>query len=79
MLFALIHCGTILNAHRALTDGAAQRVNMPDAQNQVAPPLGGVSGAVAGRRSGRRDGHAGRGGFPHEVNLHMGQAVGLVD
>jgi hypothetical protein len=29
------------DAHRALTHGAAQRVNMPDAQNQVAPPLGG--------------------------------------
>ena len=29
------------DAHRALTDGAAQRVNMPDAQNQVAPALGG--------------------------------------
>ena len=25
------------DAHRALTDGAAQRVNMPDAEDQVAP------------------------------------------
>jgi hypothetical protein len=29
------------DAHRALGDGTAQRVNMPDAQNQVAPSLGG--------------------------------------
>ncbi len=28
---------------------------------------------------GRRDGHAGRGGFPHENNLRRGQGVGLVD
>jgi hypothetical protein len=29
------------DAHRALTDGAAQRVNVPGAQDQVPPPLGG--------------------------------------
>jgi hypothetical protein len=28
---------------------------------------------------GRRDGHAGWGGFTHEINLRRGQAVGLVD
>ena len=28
------------DAHRAFTDGAAQRVNMPDAQDQVPPPFG---------------------------------------
>jgi len=28
---------------------------------------------------GRRDGHAGRGGLPHENNLCRGQGVGLVD
>jgi hypothetical protein len=28
---------------------------------------------------GRRDGHAGRGGLPHENNLRRGQGVGLVD
>ena len=27
----------------------------------------------------RRDGHAGRAGFPHQLNLRRGQAVGLVD
>ena len=27
----------------------------------------------------RRDGHAGRGGFPHEIDLRRGQGVGLVD
>ena len=41
----LLHQPWVINhrddAHRALADGAAQRVNMPDAQNQVAPPLGG--------------------------------------
>src|ERR1035438_2120038 len=26
-----------------------------------------------------RDGHAGRGGFPQEINLRRGQGVGLVD
>ena len=29
--------------------------------------------------SGLRDGHAGRGGFPHEGDLRRGQGVGLVD
>jgi hypothetical protein len=29
--------------------------------------------------AGRRDRHAGRGGFPHEINLRRGQGVGLVD
>jgi hypothetical protein len=28
--------------------------------------------------SGRPDGHAGRGGLPHEFNLRRGQAVGLI-
>ena len=28
------------NAHRVLEDGTAQRVSMPNAQDQVAPPLG---------------------------------------
>ena len=27
----------------------------------------------------RRDGHAGRGGFPHESNLRWGEGVGLVN
>jgi len=26
-----------------------------------------------------RDGHAGRGGFPHQIDLGGGQAVGLID
>jgi hypothetical protein len=29
------------DAYRALTDGAAKRVNMPDAQDEGSPPLGG--------------------------------------
>ena len=29
--------------------------------------------------SGWRDGHPGRGGLPHEINLRRGEAVGLVD
>ena len=64
----LLHQPWVINerddAHRALTHGAAQRVNMPAAQNQF---------------PGGRDRHAGRGGLPHEGDLCRGQAVGLVD
>ena len=28
---------------------------------------------------GRGDGHAGRGGFPHQLDFRRGQGVGLVD
>ena len=41
----LLHSPRVINhgddPHGILADGTAQRVNMPDAQNQVAPPLGG--------------------------------------
>ena len=33
---------------------------------------------LSGSSCGWRDGHAGRGGFPHQSNLRRGQAVGLV-
>jgi hypothetical protein len=35
--------------------------------------LGGIKCCGAG------DGHAGRGGLPHEFNLPQGQAIGLID
>jgi hypothetical protein len=34
---------------------------------------------VGGETPGRREGHAGRGGLPHELYLRWGLAIGLVD
>ena len=41
----LLHSSRVINhrddPHRVLADGTTQRINMPDAQDQVPPPLGG--------------------------------------
>ena len=38
------------DAHRVLADGTAERVDMPDAEDQIAPLFGGDSGASPGAR-----------------------------
>jgi hypothetical protein len=72
-----------------LQTGQRRRGNAPDPQNQVRHRLesgltGGGEEALGSsttrlRAAGRRDGRAGRGGFPHEINLCCGQGVGMVD